>query len=261
MANELVIGADNIITIDKLMVPNSNPPSYIDNATITWQLLDLNNVLISSGSFTYVSGSEGQYTTTIPQAVTTNLTASAQYTFKQSVTATGFTSAFTDTYTAVTPDSSQFTYAVRSDLENIFGALNIQKWADIDNDGVATKIDARINWALELTYNEINSMLDGGIYTMPFQGRFPIIVNIQANLAAALLYESRGLTNTTPEGEPIHQLATHRKVALNKLKQIRGGVLRVHGTKASDINGTIIPLAIRSHRHRHHLSDWFYPFY
>lgn len=250
MANTLIIGADNLITIDKLMVPNSDPPQYIDSGTITWQLLDQSNNILATGSYSYVGGSEGEWQTVISNTVSSALTANNQYTLKSSVTATGFVSLFKDTYLAVEPQSAQFSYCVRKDLENIYGANNITKWADIDNDGVSTKIDARINWALVLSYDYLNNKLSGGPYTIPLTGRYPTIINAQAQLASVQLYESRGLTNYTEDDKPIHQLQQGKDWANNIIGQIRAGILRLHTALPQDISGTIVPQSIRSTRCR-----------
>lgn len=246
MANTLTIGADNLITIDKLMVPDSNPPDYVDNATITWDLKNGSGVSQGTGSYTYTIGSNGQYQTVIGSAITALLTANQKYTLESSVTATDFISLFKDYYYAVDPKSLQYTYAVRSDLENIYGKKNVARWADIDNDGVLTTIDARINWALELSYDYVNNKLDGGMYAVPLAGRYPMIVTCQAHLASVYLYESRGLTNKSEDGKPIHQLEQGRDWAINVLAQIRAGVIRIQRALPQDVVGTIVPMPIRT---------------
>lgn len=251
MANTLTIGADEIITIDKLIVPNSNPPQYVDNATITWTLKDSSGNTVGTGNYTYISGSNGEYQTVIPSTVTTLLTANAAYTLASNVTATGYVSLFTDTYYAQVPQSAQFSYCVRTDLENIYGAVNIQKWADIDNDGVSTKIDARINWALQLSYDYVNNKLEGGPYAVPLTGSYPMIITCQAQLATGYLYESRGLTNYDPDGKPIHQLKQGMDWANNILLQLRGGTIRIQKALPQDLVATIVPMAIRTARRRY----------
>lgn len=248
MANQLVIGADNLITIDKLIVPNSNPPQYINNATITWTLKDSNGNLVTggTGTYNYISGSNGEYQTVISATVSNLLLAGSAYTLASNVNATGFTSLFSDTYYAETPSSAQFSYAVRSDLENIYGTKNIQRWADIESTGVAATIDARVNWALVLSYDYVNNKLFGGPYNVPLQGNYPTIVTVQAQLACVYLYESRGITNLDERGKPIHQLEQGKNWADNILLQIRGGTIRLRNALAVDLAGTIIPRAIRS---------------
>lgn len=249
--NQLIIGADNLQTIDKLMVPNSNPPNYVNTATITWQLLDQNKNVLGSGSWSYIGGSNGQYQTIIPASLTSILINNAEYTLNSSVTATGFVSLFTDNFIALAPQSAQFSYCVRSDLENIFGATNIAKWADINNDGDVQTIDARINWAMMVTYHYMNSKLEGCIYRIPFSGQYPIITYCNAGLAAVKLYESRGITNyNEASGKPEHQLENIRTECNNFIGQIRAGILRINGTLPQDLVGTNVPMALNSRSRR-----------
>lgn len=248
--NILVVGADNLITIDKLMVPNSDPPDYINNATITWTLLDGKGTTVGTGTYSYIASTNGEYQTVIPASLTTTLIANSTYTLNQNVVATGFVSLFTDLYLARSPQSAQFTYCVRKDIENIFGAVNIQKWADIDNDGDVQKIDAKINWALQLSYDYVNSKLAGGPYIIPLAGKYPTIITCQAKLAAVEIYEARGLTNFDEQGKPIHQLQNAKDWADNVMSQIRAGILRLANALPQDIGGTIVPQAIKASNRR-----------
>jgi len=258
VANILVVGSDNLLTIDKLMQPNSDPPNYINNATIIWTLIDQSNNTVGTGSYTYVNGSNGEYQAVIPASLSTTLVANNTYTLNQNVTATGFVSLFKDTYLARTPQSAQFTYCVRKDIENIFGSVNVKKWADIDADGDPQKIDAKINWALQLSYDYVNSKLSGGPYVIPLAGKYPVIITCQAKLAAVEIYEARGLQNFDEQGKPIHQLQNSKSWADNILAQIRAGILRLPNALPQDIGGTIVPQAVRISRSR--LSGCGYPF-
>lgn len=247
MANILVISADNLVTIDKLMVPNSDPPDYINNAAIIWTLLDQNNNTVGTGTYNYISGTNGEYQTIIPALLTAGLIANNKYTLNQNVTATGFVSLFSDVYYAQAAQSAQFTYCVRKDIENIFGASNVQNWADIENTGNSQTIDARINWALTLSYDYFNDKMAGGPYNIPLQGKYPVVITCQAKLAAVELYESRGLTNYDESGKPIHQLQNAKDWADNIIANIRAGILRLHSALPQDIGGTIVPQSIRTY--------------
>lgn len=258
MANTLIISADNIIIIDRLCIPNSNPVEFINNANITWKLYSNYNpttqtgILLATGNYTYTSDSDGQYTTTIPASITSVLTENVQYQLNSNVIASGFTSLFSDVYTALSPPSLQFSYCSRVDIENIYGKTNVNKWADIDSDGNLQTIDSRINWALQLSYDVVNSKLEGGIYKTPLTGRYPLIISTQAQLAAVHLYESRGLTNFNENtGQMEHQLSQGKGWALKNLSAIRAGTIRVPGVLNSDIIGTNIPKAIRVSTYRH----------
>lgn len=254
MARTLIIGSDNTIGIQYLSIPDTNPVQYVNGATITWSLQDTSGNVIATGSFSAISNNnseiQGAYTTNIPSSVTNTLIANNTYNFIQTCVSSGFTSTWEDQYVAISSPSPDITYANRIDMENIFGASNILIWADINNDGNAQTIDARILWSLILSYSLVNSKLEGGIYRVPLQGSYPMIIYAQASIAATKLYESRGLTNTDAEGNPIHQLANHEKEAFKFLNQIRAGVIRIPGVLQQDVVGSIVPQSIRSERFR-----------
>lgn len=246
--NILTIGADNLITLNKLMQPNTNPPIYINSGTLTWQLwnVGLNTEVPSgSGNYNYISGSNGTWQTTIPASLTSSLTKNVEYILNTNVVATGFTSLFSDNYVAQNPTSSQFAYCLRSDIENIYGTVNVAKWADINNDGNPQTIDARINWAITSTYDYINNQLIGGVYVTPLTGQYPMIVNCAAYLSAIYLYESRVLANYTGDGEPQHQLTQGKKWANNILLKLRAGTLRIYGVLPQDVLGINYPIPLR----------------
>lgn len=256
MANTLIIGADNIVTVDKLLVPNSNPPQYLNSAAITWSLIlgfpppNTNPNIIGTGTYNYISNSNGEYQTVISQALTSTLQKNASYTLLSNVNATGYTSLFQDQYIAVPPQSLQFAYCLRSDIENIYGAVNVAKWADINNDGNEQTIDARINWAIISAYDYINNQLIGGVYVTPLTGQYPMIVNCAAYLSAVYLYESRVLANYNGDGEPQHQLTQGKKWANNVLLKLRAGTLRIYGVLPQDVLGINYPIPLRMTRAR-----------
>jgi hypothetical protein len=52
----------------------------------------------------------------------------------------------------------------RADVENVFGAENVQKWADVDNCGDPTVIARRIDWSIAWATNELQDLLRDGPY-------------------------------------------------------------------------------------------------
>lgn len=246
MANVLVIGTDNEVNIDSLMQEGTDPPVYVNNAVITWTLQDpVGPTTLGTGQFNYTVGSEGSYTAIIPAALTATLQPNKQYAFIQSAVAVGFVNSWSDIYVAQSYPSSQFTYALRTDIEDIFGPTNVAKWADVDNNEDPVLIDRRIVWALKHSYDEMNSRLIGCPYAVPLQGAPPMIIRLQAQFAAVLLYESRGITDMDANGKPFHQLAWHRKDFEAKCKMLHAGTLRLPG---GDQVSTTVPRVIRSHR-------------
>ena len=54
----------------------------------------------------------------------------------------------------------------RADVENVFGAENVQKWADVDNCGDPTVIARRIDWSIAWATNELQDLLRDGPYVV-----------------------------------------------------------------------------------------------
>lgn len=121
-------------------------------------------------------------------------------------------------------------YATRTNLENLFGLSNVTKWADIEGDGVAATITARITLALDNADTEINDRLRDGRYAIPIVSNpLPLgLVDTAARLAGVWLYESRGVVDMDLDtGRPIHKLQWHAKRAENWIKKVKTGVLKL----------------------------------
>ena len=120
-------------------------------------------------------------------------------------------------------------YAIRTDVEAVFGVENAEKWADLENDQVAADITARIAAALAFAEDEIDNRLRGGPYVVPLTTPVErIIVDVAAKLAGVWLYESRGVADFDPEtGRPQHKLHWHKKDASRKLDDLLSGRRRL----------------------------------
>lgn len=124
-------------------------------------------------------------------------------------------------------------YSVKADSEQIFGKTNILKWADLNNNKNEVEISARITWAIQEAYDEINARLKGCRYTVPFVTTYdPIIVTLSARLTGVLLYDNRMLVDNPDTDE----LIFHRRQVERVYKQIHGGQLSL-------VNYT--PIAVR----------------
>lgn len=124
-------------------------------------------------------------------------------------------------------------YIAKSDIEDVYGRSNVKSWGDLDNDGVGTKIDARIERAIVFAESDVNTMLSGGPYSVPFTGSIDaIIIEICAKLAGAWLYNARGTDDIDGEGKPINKTWANEKDARMKLTDIVSGKrkLAVTGT-------------------------------
>lgn len=113
-------------------------------------------------------------------------------------------------------------YCVRTDLENEFGATNIAKWADPDNDEVEEDIEARIEWAIGKAANRINDMLRQCRYTVPFSD-YPnapqTIREVNSTLAGVLLYRSpRGLIDGEDMDDRIKSMEDEALKTISKIQ-------------------------------------------
>lgn len=114
-------------------------------------------------------------------------------------------------------------YIIRADIEATFGVENVNKWADLDNDGLETKIDARITEGITAAEEDCNTSLDGGPYTIPLSSAPTLIKTICVKLAGAWLYDARGTDDVDSEGFPVNKLRVHLKDARRMLDEILGG--------------------------------------
>jgi len=85
-----------------------------------------------------------------------------------------------------------------------FGRDNINKWADLDNDGDDATIANRIEYAITWAEAHFTSLVCKG-RTLPVS---PVVDDVIARLAGIWLYDSRGIAEEDAEKSPI---AHHRK--------------------------------------------------
>lgn len=125
-------------------------------------------------------------------------------------------------------------YCTRQDIENIFGRSNVEQWADVNNNSATPEIASRIEWAINLAGSELDARMRGGVYAVPFTDEpFDTLwVNAVARLAGVLLYEGRGITDVDTFGRPVHPLSTHRDMAYEFVRKVRGGAIRLSNAHA-----------------------------
>lgn len=119
-------------------------------------------------------------------------------------------------------------YAARADVEIIYGAQNVRKWASLDNDNDEDEIDRRVAWALCLATERLHNDLRGGPYSLPFAAPCREVTDLTARMAGTLLYDSRGITDTDSDGRPVDNLETHRKFVRNRVAEILLGRVRLN---------------------------------
>jgi hypothetical protein len=122
-------------------------------------------------------------------------------------------------------------YTSEERLKTLFGTNNINQWADVDNDQDAETIAARLDWACSAATSLVNDTLRDGPYAVPFDlTAVPTtIIDATTRIAAAFLYDSRGIQDSDPNtGEGRNLLAPHKKAAEYILQQILAGKLTLN---------------------------------
>ena len=135
-------------------------------------------------------------------------------------------------------------YCTRSDIEDLFGVVNVAKWADLDNDADATKIAARIARAITGASASIDDRLRDSLYVLPITGSPSTLVNLCASLAGVWLYECRGSQDMNEvTGQPMHRLSWHRNRAEQTLRELKAGTIRLDATTVG--SGTTAPMVVK----------------
>ena len=124
-------------------------------------------------------------------------------------------------------------YSVRADSNQVFGKVNIDRWADLSNDQMDDEIDSRVAWAIQEAYDQINARLKGCRYVVPFEVTYdPVIVTLSARLTGVLLYDLRKLVDVPDFDEMLY----HRSTIERTYKQIHGGQLTLLNYTAKAVN-------------------------
>jgi hypothetical protein len=124
-------------------------------------------------------------------------------------------------------DSPLSGYCDREDIELIYGASNVAKWADLENNEDSAEITAKIQWACDTATSRMDDRLRDGPYAVPFEEPYPQqIVEQTARLAGVLLYDARGIVDQGGDGEPIHQLAPHRRMVQAFIMDVLSGRIK-----------------------------------
>jgi hypothetical protein len=114
----------------------------------------------------------------------------------------------------------------QNDVEFVFGALNVQRWADADNTGNATIITNRITWANDYAEQEFLGRIAEGPYDMEeVRTTLPkMAVYICASLAGVYLYDTRRVVDSESNSD---RVAKQKKNVDRWIAQIMGGQLKL----------------------------------
>jgi hypothetical protein len=121
----------------------------------------------------------------------------------------------------------------RVDVENVFGAENVQKWADVDNCGDPTVIARRIDWSIAWATNELQDLLRDGPYVVdPLPVTAAVTwVTLTAMLAGWMLSNPRvGEDTVDPARQRKNSWALQH--VQETVHQIKSGLRRINATPA-----------------------------
>lgn len=132
-------------------------------------------------------------------------------------------------------------YCVRADIEAIYGTKNVEKWADLDNEGVAVDITARITAAAARGTSDVNSRLKCAQYPLPFDdggATVPEPVEYLCSLYAGFwLYQNRGVMDYDGEGNAQDQLQHQRKEYDKIIRMVIAGTYFLTTDIATTVKG------------------------
>jgi len=117
-------------------------------------------------------------------------------------------------------------YHSKTDVEQVFGTINVGVWADKDRDGNATTIAARIAQGILIGDNIIDEYLQNTQYKIPIQdqdGNVPVgITNLAATFHGIWLYTTCGIDHSGVENGK-HALSNLEERAYKELFAYKDG--------------------------------------
>lgn len=132
----------------------------------------------------------------------------------------------------------------RSELERMFGVSNVRRWADTENTADESLIAANVREAIDDATDEAMSLLSRAPCGQVVVASRTLRRNV-TRLAAAILYEARGVMDTADE-EGRHRMKYSRDQAYKWFRMVRAGQIDIPGCIAP----TNIPYVV-PHRVRH----------
>jgi hypothetical protein len=132
----------------------------------------------------------------------------------------------------------------REELEDLFGATNVEKWANIENTAsadslVQRRVESACVWATADAIDRLRGRRAGSITIAPRALRLAV-----TRMAGCQLYEARGIKDTVDDAEGRHRLKYHRDLALQWYRALLAGQIRLEGLADDDI--TVIPKVVKS---------------
>lgn len=226
--SRIVLYLDNDNNLLLRGVHTTSPKAYVNDAVAEVTLKDENGDELAGQAWpltlVYVTGSDGDYEGTLDDAIVAE------------AGDVGTLELHLENADASLIGNIEFEYVIaqrvgteqwtsRLELERMFGATSVAKWADLENLAVAADIIERIDWACREATEDARLRLKGSPAGLLRNAPRPLRI-MTTRLAGVLLYESRGIVDTSSEkGE--HRLSRHEKMADEFFRRVQAGQLRL----------------------------------
>lgn len=131
-------------------------------------------------------------------------------------------------------------YCTQSDIEDLFGAANVAKWSDLDNDSdSATANTTRITRAIALASATLEDRLRM-VYAVPLSGgsAATTLKDWCAKLAGVWLYEARGQRDALDNDANGNTVRLHKSIVNGEIDEALSGVRRLDLTRAYEGTST-----------------------
>lgn len=112
-------------------------------------------------------------------------------------------------------------YCTQSDIEAVFGARNVARWSNLDNDDSAADT-ARINTAIAWASDYLDSRLRRR-FAVPLSGGGAVLTDWCAKLAGVWLYEARGQDTRGAQDENANSVRLHKPIVNAELDALLSG--------------------------------------
>ena len=133
----------------------------------------------------------------------------------------------------------------RTDIEDIYGKANVQRWSQLDPD--SQEADAnRITKAINIAQQEVEDRFRASDYNVDFvakSGTPHTVINWIATLAGVWLYQSRGRRAIDTRGTSLaDKMQSDRRVVLAQIDSVLMGARELNAQR--DTNGPNSPLVV-----------------
>jgi hypothetical protein len=119
----------------------------------------------------------------------------------------------------------------RADLDDVFGASVIDKWADLENEGDLDHIAARVNWAINLAEAHVQAKIKMTTYVWDTVKLNPMVEHAIALKAGMLLHTNRASTDSDGEQKQGNPMARFEKLYKDFFKAVSANEISLGDTE------------------------------